>query len=234
MDRINIRFSATIFLRSITFSRNEDDFVSEVIAYKDGPVRVMRRVANSMRLVLGLRTPKIIAYSMYYRDAIETPNVLKLPVSLSTVARSVYFEGGTDYNRCAYGMRFYNPNNPQGTLVDGHMSPEELALDLDDHAWNLTAGEQGIILNRVEMGKGLKGVLTKVLIYQDDKLWPNTPEDELGATPKIGFSLKNILALKKGTYRYNARFYFLPDIETDTVRDYLAVLDNPLQVRINP
>ena len=234
MDRINIRFSATIFLRSITFSRNEDDFVSEVIAYKDGPVRVMRRVANSMRLVLGLRTPKIIAYSMYYRDAIETPNVLKLPVSLSTVARSVYFEGGTDYNQHAYGMRFYNPNNPPGTLVDGRMSPEELVLDLEEHAWNLTAGEQGIILNRVEMGPGLKGVLIKELIYQDDLFRPNTPEDEPGSTPKIGFSLKNILALKKGTYHYNARFYFLPDIEKDTLKEYLAVLDNPLQVRINP
>jgi len=194
----------------------------------------MRRVANSMRLALGIRTPKIIAYSMYYRDAIETPNVLHLPVSLSLVARSVYFEGGTDYNRHAFGMRFTNPNNPEGTLVDGRMSPEESVMDLGEHAWNLTAGGQGIILNRIEMGPGLKGVLVKELIYQDDVFGSNAPEDEAGSTPKIGFFLKNILALKKGTYRYNARFYFLPDTEPETMKDYLAILDNPLEIRVEP
>ena len=234
MDRINIRFSASIFLRSITFGRNEDDFVSRVIAFKDGPVRVMRRVANSMRLVLGLRTPKIIAYSMYYRDAIETPNVLHLPVSLAAVARSVYFEGGTDYNHRAYGMRFFNPRNPQGVLVDGRMSPEEMAMDLGEHEWTLTAGRQGVILNRVEMGEGLKGVLSKELIYFDDLARSNAPEEEPGATPKIGFSLKNLLALKKGAYRYNARFSFPPDSDPGTIKGYLAILDHPLEVRINP
>jgi len=234
MDRINIRFSASIFLQSITFSRNEDDFVSRVIAYKDGPVRVMRRVANSMRLVLGMRTPRIIAYSMYYRDAIETPNVLHLPVSLAAVARSVYFEGGTDYNRRAYGMRFFNPRNPRGVLVDGRMSPEERALDLGEHEWTLTAGAQGIILNRVEMGEGVKGVLSKQLIYIDDFTYSNAPEEEAGVTPKIGFSLQNLLALKKGTYRYNARFSFLPDAEPATVKAYVAILDQPLEVSVRP
>ncbi|MCG6535989.1 MAG: hypothetical protein L7F78_15120 [Syntrophales bacterium LBB04] len=233
MDRINIRFSASIFLQSITFGRNEDDFISRVIAYKDGPVRAMRRVANSMRLVLGLRSPKIIAYSMYYRDAIETPNVLHLPVSLATVAKSVYFEGGTDYNRNAFGMRFSDSRNPQATLVDGRMSPEELALDLGDHEWTLTAGEQGNILNRVELGEGLKGVLTKELIYIDDFSRSNAPEEEPGTTPKIGFSLQNTLALKKGTYRYNARFYFPADCRPGTLAGYLAILDNPLEVRIH-
>jgi hypothetical protein len=234
MDRINIRFSASIFLQSITFGRTEDDFVSREIAYKDGPVRAMRRVANSMRLVLGLKTPKIIAYSVYYRDTIETPNVLHLPVSLAAVARSAYFEGGTDYNHLAYGMRFFNPRNPSGVLVDGRMSPEEQHMDPGEHAWTLTAGEQGIILNRVEMGEGLKGVLTNRLIYIDDLCRSNAPEGEPGTTPKIGFSLENLLALKKGTYRYNARFYFLPDTKKSTVSAYVAILDNPLEVRVSP
>jgi hypothetical protein len=232
MDRINIRFSASIFLQSITFGRTEDDFVSRVIAYKDGPVRAMRRVANSMRLVLGLQTPKIIAYSVYYRDTIETPNVLHLPVSLASVCRSAYFEGGTDYNHLAYGMRFFNPRNPAGVVVDGRMSPEEQHMDLGEHAWTLTAGEQGNILNRVEMGEGLKGVLTNKLIYIDDLNRSNAPEGEPGTTPKIGFSLENLLALKKGTYRYNARFYFVPDTQKSTVSAYVAILDNPLEVRI--
>ncbi len=234
MDRINIRFSATIFLRSITFSRNEDDFVSEVIAYKDGPVRVMRRVANSMRLVMGIKTPKIIAYSVYYRDAIETPNILSLPVSMASVARSAYFEGGTDHNRNALGMRFYSPNNMQGVLVDGRMSPEELAMDFGEHGWTLLTGRQGHVISLVEMGEKIRNVLSKKLIYLDDMFASNAPEGEPGTTPKVGFSLENLLALKRGTYTYNARFYFLPDYGPGMEQAYLDVLERQLQVRVFP
>jgi hypothetical protein len=234
MDRINIRFWATIFLRSITFSRNEDDFVSEVIAYKDGPVRVMRRVANSMRLVMGIQSPKIIAYSVYYRDAIETPNVLSLPVSLGSVARSAGFEGGTDHNRNALGMRFFSSNNPQGVLVDGRMSPEELAMDFGDYKFTLLSGEPGQVLSLVRMGETIRDVLYKKLIYVDDMFGSNAPEDEPGTTPKIGFSLENLLALKRGTYTYNACFYFLSEYGPGREKAYLDVLDEPLRVRAYP
>jgi len=234
MDRINIRFTASIFLRSITFSRNEDDFVSEVIAYKDGPVRVMRRVANSMRLVLGLRTPRIIAYSVYYRDAIETPNVMTLPVSLDTVAYSATFEGGTDHNRNAMGMRFYSSNNRHGVLVDGRMSPEELAMDHGDYDWTLLTGTQGQVISLVEMGEKARQILSKRLIYVDDMFSCNAPEDEPGTTPKVGFSLENILGLKRGTYTYNARFYFPREPGLAPVKPYLDILEHPLRVRIVP
>jgi len=234
MDRINIRFSATIFLRSITFGRNEDDFVSQVIGFKDGPVRVMRRVANSMRLVLGLKTPKIIAYSVYYRDAIETPNVLSLPVSLDAVARSAHFEGGTDHNLEALGMRFYSPTNRQGVLVDGRMSPEERAMDFGDYGWTLLTGRQGHVMSLVEMGETIRQVLSKRLIYLDDLMASNAPEGEPGTTPKIGFSLENLLALKRGTYTYNARFYFLPDAAAGRLEGFLDILERPLEVRVSP
>ena len=234
LDRINIRFSATVLIRGITFSRNEDDFVSFVIAYKDGPVRVMRRVANSMRLVVGLKTPKIIAYSMYYRDAIEAPNRVDIRVAVATIVRDAYFEGGSDYTHRAVGMRFYSSSNPQGVVVDGRMSPEEEALDRGDHAWTLLAGPQGNMLARVELGPGLRETLGKQLLYSDDILKDNAPEDETGTVPRIAFSFTNLMALKKGKYAYNIRFYFLPPYSPGQEKAYLDILDHPLEVRVSP
>jgi len=128
IDRMNIRFTASILLRSITFSRHEDDFTSEIIAYKDGPVRVMRRVGNHMRLVLGLESPEVIAYSVYYRNAIESPNTFHLPFDMKTFVKSVEFYGGTDYrNNCAC-MTFYTSDAPDGVVVDGRMSDREKEL----------------------------------------------------------------------------------------------------------
>ena len=234
LDRINIRFTASIFLKSITFSRNEDDFISEVIAYKDGPVRAMRRVANSLRLVLGLQSPKIIAYSMYYRDAIETPNTLHLPVGLGTVAKSIYFEGGSDYSHNGLGMQFYSSNNPKGVVVDGRMSPQELAMDYGEHVWTMMSGPQGHILARLEMGPGFREVLGKNLIYTDDVQRSNAPEGEPGATPKIGYAFTNILALKRGTYYYNVRFHFLRSYRPGREKPYLDILDHPLEIKAGP
>jgi len=232
LDRVNIRFTASIFLKSITFSRNEDDFVSEVIAYKDGPVRVMRRVANSMRLALGVQSPKIIAYSVYYRDSIETPNTMHLPVGLGSVAKSIYFEGGSDYTHNAFGMQFYCSEDTRGFLADGRMSPQERSLEQAEHEWTVMSGPQGTIMSRVEMGQGLKGVLGKRLIYIDDLERSNAPEDEPGTTPKIGFALTNILALKKGTYYYNVHFYFLPSYVPGREKPYLDIIDHPVEVRV--
>lgn len=232
LDRVNIRFTASIFLKSITFSRNEDDFVSEVIAYKDGPVRVMRRVANSMRLALGVQSPKIIAYSVYYRDSIETPNTMHLPVGLGSVAKSIYFEGGSDYTHNAFGMQFYCSEDTRGVLADGRMSPQERSLLQAEHEWTVMSGPQGTIMSRVEMGEGLKGVLGKRLIYIDDLERSNAPEDEPGTTPKIGFALTNILALKKGTYYYNVHFYFLPSYVPGREKPYLDIIDHPVEIWI--
>jgi hypothetical protein len=234
LDRIKIRFSATILIRAITFSRNEDDFVSFVIAYKDGPVRAMRRVANSMRLVAGLKTPKIIAYSMYYRDAIEAPNRIDIPMAISAVAREVHFEGGSDYTHQAVGMRFYTSSNPQGVLVDGRMSPEEETLDRGDHDWTLLAGPQGNLLARIELGPGLREILGKELLYEDDILKVDAPEDETGTVPRVAFSFTNLMGLKKGKYSYNVRFYFLPPYLPGQESAYLDILDHPLKVHVSP
>ncbi len=232
LDRINIRFTASIFLKSITFSRNEDDFVSEVIAYKDGTVRAMRRVANSMRLALGIQSPRIIAYSVYYGDSIETPNTIHMPVGLGSVAKSIYFEGGSDYMHSAYGMQFYCSEHTEGLVVDGRMSPQEIAMVQAEHEWTVMSGPQGTIMSRIEMGTGLKGVLGKRLIYIDDIQRSNAPEDEPGTTPKVGFALTNILALKKGTYYYNVHFYFFPSYHPGDERPYLDIVDHPLEVMV--
>lgn len=230
LDRVLIRFSATVLLRGITFSRNEDDFVSRVLAYKDGPVRMMRRVANSMRLVAGLRTPKLIAYSMYYRDAVEAPNRIDVPVAVAAVLRDFRFEGGADYLSEAMGMRFYSSRNPAGVLVDGRMSPEEEALDRRDQQWTLLAGPQGNLLTRIDFGPGLREVVGKELVYRDDATRSEPPESEPGQFPKIAFSFTNLTALKRGRYFYSLHFYCLPSYRPGSEKEFLDILDRPLEV----
>ncbi|MFC1889541.1 hypothetical protein ACFL4G_07270 [Thermodesulfobacteriota bacterium] len=234
IDRMNIRFHASILIKSITFSRNEDDFVSEVISYKDGPVRVMRRVGNRMRLVLGLRSPEIIAYSVYYGRSIESPNTFNMPVSMKAVVKDVDFVGSTDYSSSAIGMLFYSSGNRAGSIVDGISSPQEDSIDREDNEWTVLTGPQGTILTRLVLGPKFRSQIGNRLHYVDDKATPNRPENEHGQYPTIGFIPTNLMELAPGLYHYNVHIYVLPGYRPGDEKTRLDILDTPLQTRINP
>jgi hypothetical protein len=114
------------------------------------------------------------------------------------------------------------------------MSPEELAMDRQSHRWILLAGDQGNLMARILLGPRFQGTVRKELIYRDDVLNRHSPEAEPGTTPKVGVEMKNVLALKKGRYTYNVLAYFPPDARPDTVRSYLDILDNPVEIRVHP
>lgn len=233
IDRMNIRFTASILIRSITFSRHEDDFTSEIIAYKDGAVRVMRRVGNHMRLVLGLRSPEVIAYSVYYRDAIESPNTFHLPMDMKTVVKRVDFCGATDYRRGCKGMTFYTSGVPEGVAVDGRMSEREKELDRSDYEWTVLAGPQGAMMSRLWLSPSFAEVMGKKLHYVDDASALNKPEADPGQFPTIGYLPTNLLELKKGDYFYNVHVYFPPQYSPGDEKKFLCILDHPLQVSIH-
>jgi len=232
IDRMKIRFTASILIRSITFSRHEDDFTSEIIAYKDGAVRVMRRVGNHMRLVLGLKSPEVIAYSVYYRDAIESPNTFHLPMDMKTVVKRVEFCGATDYRRSCKGMTFYTSGAPEGVAVDGRMSDREKELVRSDYEWTVLAGPQGAMMSRLWLDESFRNVMGKKLHYMDDGSALNPPEADPGQFPTIGYLPTNLLELKKGTYHYNVHVYFPPHYSPGDEVHFLCILDHPLQVRI--
>ena len=234
IDRMNIRFHASILLKSITFSRNEDDFVSEVISYKDGPVRVMRRVGNRMRLVLGLRSPEIIAYSVYYGRSMESPNTFNMPVSMKAVVKDVRFVGGTDYNSGAVGMLFYSSGNRTGSIVDGIPSQQEEDFDREDNEWTVLTGPQGTILTRLVLGPKFQPIIGNRLFYVDDMSAPNKPENERGQYPTIGFIPTNLMALEPGRYHYNVHIYILPGYRPGDEQTWIDIIDRPLVSNVDP
>ena len=233
IDRMNIRFTASILLRSLTFSRHEDDFTSEIIAYKDGAVRVMRRVGNHMRLVFGIKSPEVIAYSVYYRNAIESPNTFHLPFDMRTYVKSVEFYGGTDYRSNCAGMTFYTSDAPNGVVVDGRMSDREKELDRSEYEWTVLAGPQGAMMSRLDLSPSFGVVMGKKLHYLDDGSALNPPESEPGLLPYIGYIPTNLLDLKKGTYYYNVHIYFPPNYRPGDEKKFLHILDHPLKVTVS-
>jgi len=65
-ERVITRMKAT-FLRVFKLTRNEKDFRSKRKGYIDGPVRIIKRVGNSMRHVFGIYGPEVVVdYTFYF------------------------------------------------------------------------------------------------------------------------------------------------------------------------
>src|SRR5262249_42337759 len=87
LDRLKIRASAR-FLGLIPLSRNEDDFDTPEIPWRAGPVRVIYRQRQRIRLGFGIRSPRFVLDAVVYRDFAE------LPVRFHLNFPPTYFFGG--------------------------------------------------------------------------------------------------------------------------------------------
>ena len=78
LDRFKIRVRATV-LKFFHFNVNEDKVDNRLLAWKVGPVRVVRLLTHSVRVVFGIRSPEVTNYDFFYRDCVENPFKVRFP-----------------------------------------------------------------------------------------------------------------------------------------------------------
>ncbi|MEW6203097.1 MAG: hypothetical protein AB1546_14055, partial [bacterium] len=78
-DRLKIRATMKTRVLPLTITKTEDDFTSSLIAYIDGPVRVIRRTKNQMYLFWKIPTPASVIDNIYYYDFFLWPTIVNVP-----------------------------------------------------------------------------------------------------------------------------------------------------------
>ncbi len=245
-ERVVTRLKAS-FLRFFKLSRSEKDFRSNRIGYIDGPVRIIKRVGNSMRQVFGMYGPEVVIdYTFYYSTWIM-PNIIDLPVDVKKFVSSLSLRGGTDWTKEATGMVFYTKYIPPGiAVIDGHMSEAEKNMDLRldiDHIWHLYTGAlnntgQGSILYRIIMDEALQKTIQAETYFYDkfyDKDYEEDPfsKDEYKRFFEGSYLWKGMENLPKGSYSLQSWSTIMPDYKkVGDEEKYLNILDKPLQVVI--
>ncbi len=225
-DRFKMRLDINTFLLHI--HRDEDDFKSRLVGYIQGPVRVIRRVANSMDIVLGIQSPSVLSDSIYYYDYFQFPTVVDIPIDLQRlyIVKKARLVTTTDFNHNALGMTFYNSNNPRGLTITGRMSPAQKDLDRGPYDWAVVAGPQGAWMNRVVMGKDVP--FTKRLYFVDDISMPDPPENEPGQIGSTGYDFGNLMKAKKGTYTFTSYIYVPVGYRPGDEKPWLNIIDHPV------
>ena len=247
-ERVITRLKAT-FLKVFKLVRSEKDFRSARKGYIDGPVRIVKRVGNSMRQVFGKYGPEVVVdYTFYYSSWIM-PSIVDFPVDVGKFVTTLSLRGGTDWTQESEGMVFYTKYIPPGTaVIDGHMSEAEKTMDLRldiDNIWHLYTGAlrntgQGSILFRILMDEKLRKTLKAETYFYDkfrDPDYEPDPfsKDEYRSFFEGSYIWKGMEALPKGRYYLTSWATVMPDYgKPGDERKYLDILDRPLQTNVTP
>lgn len=186
LDTMKIRHHGKLF-GNIDFTRTQDDYLSRIAAVKEGPVRVIRRTINSVRVIGYLQSPSVTIDYVAYANGLLMDTTVDLPFPLGWFFSDIKTFTSIDWNDdpALPGLRIHGGDTPKGLAVDGRMTPEK-------DRFNKVVGQRfavenayGLLLVRLEMEKTLP--VEARLYLQDDRTRTDAPENIPGQYGNVGF-----------------------------------------------
>src|SRR5437762_1783307 len=227
IDGLRLRAEATLRADLAHWTLDEQHGRHQLIAWKAGPVRVVRRSRHQVVLGLGIHLTAGIAHTYFYPQHVYGPGSLKLPFSPGILFRDISAYGGGD-GRDLRGSRYFAPGAPpDGFAVDGHMDERERAF-ASSGEWFVLAHGTDALLFVTRMSENLRRGVTLSLVYRDDAARPSPPEDSPGTVPLVGYRGRGIEKLPGGRYQFALHIYTLSGYRRGDERRLLAQLDAPL------
>ncbi len=233
LDRLKTRVRIKFLFSLLGMNLSEDTMRSELLAYKEGPVRVIRRFKLFIPLGFGLKSPGFVTDSYYYETVMSAPMEFTIPCKFGHVVSSVTMRIGFDYLPVVMGSRFFNSVNLQGFVVDGKLAPDEEKMIHGEAVWNLLNGPMGTVMRR-----NLKIGLSREYFNIEEYVWDQVAEADLpeGSPGNLGHSyqLWDVTDLPRGRYHLEQYFFVVPNFEWGDQHSYLRIHDDPLQVTARP
>ena len=226
LDRLKARVTAHILWGLIEFRRTEDDITTTVLAWKVGPVRMIRRARLSVNVGYGLSPPKIVMENFLTADTFEGPVVIRLPFDLRYVFGDITMHIYLDFGALD-GHRIFTANREPVPVGCGLPVPDLNDLPAD---WFGMTGPLGSFVEALRVGRTLQTVQRR--LYVTASRTPDPPEGVPGNCPGVGYTLTGWRGIGRGTHQLRlvvrAFDHFTPGDE----RPFLASFDHPLTVSV--
>jgi hypothetical protein len=233
LDGLRLRAEATLRGSLATFDIDENDARHVLIAWRAGPIRVVRRSRHDVKLFgIPLQISAGTANTSFYPLHIFGPGALKLPISPGFLFREIQAMGGVDL-RDLRGWRFVATGTPpDGFPIDGRMDDAERTFRADG-TWFVLVHETEAILVTITLSENLAKAIPFGLAYVDDAGRRVPPELETGSVPLVGFRGRGIERLPPDRYRFDLRVFLLPDYRPADAARVLRQRDVPLATTVN-
>ena len=239
VDRLKVRIS--VKMMGMTFDWDESQIFSNVSAYKDGPVRVVRRVRSGIRLNRILKTPSIGSETIYYENAIIIPFRLRIPINTGWVKKvfglEVKVRAGVDLQNL-HGWQLLPDVDPRWLNIDGKMDEIEESVKGEGSTWWVLSGEPGaffvrLILDRKPDGSHQESPVETNFFYIDDDTADHPPEFVPGQSPNPGWWITRLEEIPKGTFYFYITGYIINDYQLGMEGNLLNIIDKPVEVIMN-
>lgn len=222
LERIQVRVHPTFSLFLSTWSPlfTDEDFSVRIDGVKNGPVRAIRRVRQSLNL--GRFFPEMpdgTVLTYYYASSFTISSVFSAPWVVLKALQDFQFTGVSEFRGSASEMTYRDTVNPQGLAFSVQRNRAEAVTD-KDHDWFVVGGKQGTYLQAF-------------MIPEQWREWGIVRGTVFRAQPPAaGYSLLNMTNLRKpGNYHMNMIFVILtrPYRTGDEVQP-LAIGRHPLHI----
>jgi hypothetical protein len=198
LDRFKIRVRATV-LKLFHFNVNEDKVDNRLLAWKVGPVRVVRLLTHSVRVVFGIRSPEVTNYDFFYRDCVENPFKVRFPWVPRVLFGDIKVRMDLDFTGLdGYAIAWSRMND--GPLKIG--DPKLLKISQSDPPraeWIALSGGGRTIIQTIAPTSDLQ-LLDRRLYFNDDPNTPDPPERVRGEHPGIGYAMRGWENLASGNH----------------------------------
>lgn len=233
LDGPRLRVQAALLANVATFTLHEGQGRHGLIAWKVGPVRVVRRSRHWVSVGFGIDLTAGVSNTYFYARHVLAPGSMKLPFSPGVFFRSIDAIGGADGQNLD-GWRYHAGATPRGGFViDGHTDAEEGRLDAGGD-WFALATDDRAILFAVRLSENLAREIPLRLVYRDDARTPFPPERRPGTEPLVGFAGHDIQRLPGGRYQFALHVFALPGFRPGDERGPLASVDAPVTATVTP
>jgi len=234
VDQLNGGVDVKLMRGLISTSIRGRNTKADLIAWNDGPVRVIHRMHGYMKegpIKIGGSGD---ADDVFYRNFLYTPIYINIPFNPSSVFSDFRMNYMIDWNGASDGLNYFDTVNTKGVRLDGKMEAAEKGLNTKNAlTYWAVSGPQGSLLVRLTAPEKWSKVVTLQTYYVDDdtakvkNILDNVPGER-----QTGFEIAGIKNIDKGTHLYTF-YYFAPAraIGADNVGPILNVLDHPLQVK---
>ena len=187
---------------------NRDDVSNRLLAWRAGPVRIIRRLSHSVSLILGIQPPRVVSEEFFYRDYVEEPfkaTVVWVPrVLFGNVRVRIYvdFVRLHDFTLAWSGM--------SGLPIKIGDPASERTIEMRDSPpsadWFALRGQGKLMIQTFRPSPDL-AVVRPRLYYRDPS--PDTLQEP--QAPAIGFLMTGWQDLSSGTHQLNPLLIVVPD-----------------------
>ena len=209
-----------------TLHKTDADIQAELLGYKNGPVRAIRRARYWIPLPLGFRTSGRVDL-LFYGDFVEGTAMLKIGIPPSLVLAKGELQAYFDFLR-QDGARVLVEGESPSEPVNGHMTPAKRVLAGRRAHWAALLLPDGRTIVFVVRLEGALQRIEQHLYFEDVAV----PDELVGGRPLFGFQFTRIDRLKTGKHRLSVFAYALDSAEPETIHNVVNIFLSPPEVKI--